>query len=125
MEMLGESKRFLAYFGLGSNAFVRMDGKLIRRVSIRCAILFVLLLCVAFQCYLCMQNNMFNVTTIILPFVSGLTCLSIILSYASLIWKTEQIEELLDYVQHVVDSRTELLAIISDYCHVFIPLNID
>lgn len=107
--MLRESKQVLGYVGLGTDAFVRINGKLVRRICIRCGILAMLVLCVAFQCALCMQKNIYDLHSILLPFVTALTCVSMILTYISLVLKTERIKELFDYVQHLIDKSTNII----------------
>lgn len=109
MEILTESKRILAYAGLGIDAYVQIGNKTIPRALIRYFIIFILVLAISLHMILCLNNYTKGLIVISVPIGASLTCLSIILIYIDLVLTTEHILQLFNYLQDVINKSRVFL----------------
>lgn len=104
MIILAESKRILAHSGLNNANAVRIASVNVPRLLLHTVILMALVSCVVLECVIYVENSKHYIDAILLPLVVSSTFMALILAYISLIWKSEQIMRLMDYLQHVVDE---------------------
>lgn len=104
MIILAESKRILAHSGLNNANVVRIASVNVPQLLVHVVILTALVSCVVLECIIYVDISKHGIDAILLPLVVSSTFMALILAYISLIWKSEQIMRLMDYLQHVVDE---------------------
>lgn len=105
MKILNESRRVLAYTGLCSASVVPIGGLQVPRTFVRIGYVSAVGLCLTLHGHLCVENKD-GFIAILLPIGAAITCASMFLVYISLMLKSDEITELLEYFQNFVDTST-------------------
>lgn len=104
MQLLCESKRILAYIGLGNDASVHIGGKSISRLFVRFGYLASLGTCITLHSVIFKQSYEHGLITMLLPISAILTGMSMISIFVNLSMKTEQIHQLFDCLQQAINK---------------------
>lgn len=136
MKILSECKRFLSYGGLGTEPSINIAGKCIPRALPRAVISLAVFAFVISSAINCINSSDMGLTETLVP-INYVVVFSVKLtSYGILIWKSNQIAELIDTLQLVIDKRmfaisicryltkfdVIFLGILSNLCRKFVEL---
>lgn len=108
MNILSECKTMLAYAGLNKGQFVNIAGLNIHRTTIRICIILLLLSAILTEGSVCVKGfRHHSGDTVLLPLHLGLSCLAALFIYIRLMMKTEQIDQLISYLDDLVKKRND------------------
>lgn len=98
----------LAYAGLNKGQFVNIAGLNIHRTTIRICIILLLLSAILTEGSVCVKGfRHHSGDTVLLPLHLGLSCLAALFIYIRLMMKTEQIDQLISYLDDLVKKRND------------------
>lgn len=103
MKILEKSEEFFSIAGLGIQRLVPIGGKVIPRIALRCFIVSMIALCCVLQGLTAIKHSDGGLTAVLMPVHLGLTYSSALSIYISLVFKTDRIVELLNYLRVVFD----------------------
>lgn len=104
MKILKEFGTILIKCGLGTDSSVRIGGINIPRWLVRWTIFAFPTLCSVLEVMLCIKFIKFSFVACLWPFSIVLTFFSLALIYASLLAKTNEVNELFKYLENVIDK---------------------
>lgn len=105
MQILGECKRFLAYFGLGTEKFVNIGEMKVYRALIRAYILSVIIFVVVVQIIIVYTYYAVDPQLALYSVFLFILFGTKLIAYVCLISKTTEIAELVEYLEMVVKKR--------------------
>lgn len=104
MHILSECKSIITYAGLNNAKHIQIGGKMIHRTFIRCAVVSLLTLATIIEITVCVKGRK-SVDQILLPLHLGLSSTASLIIYIRLMSKSESINELIDYLEEIVNKR--------------------
>lgn len=107
MLILQESRRIISYAGLGNAKLVQIGGWYIPRSIIRIIISMALIACIILECFICIHMCEHGIAMILLPFGVLVTQLSLTLIYSTFVWKTNEIDSLMDYLEFLINKSNQ------------------
>lgn len=107
MAILTDCKRILTFSGLNSSTSTQIDQKFILQITIRITIYAVLITCILSGCVLCSKMFVDGPAAILMPIAILITWTSLTLTYTSLMLKTNNIADLIVYLENVIRKRNE------------------
>lgn len=108
MQILKESEEILILTGLGMHPTVQIAGRAIPRVFVRLLVMSTILLCIVLKFRFCALNYERGLDVVLLEFGIGITYVSLLLIYISMMLKSNKIIELFHFIQQVSDQSEYL-----------------
>lgn len=106
MKILKNCKILLSCIGLTKELDISIGVKFkVPRAIFRCFTIVVLVLGTFFEILLCVKFRESGIYAVLFPLHITITILSMLLIYVGLLWRTNEIVELFDYLEHVVIQR--------------------
>lgn len=104
MSILEKSKNLLILAGLGPDPAVHIGCTIVPRAIIRAYSVCLMLLCVALESVLCAQQHKRGLDAVLLNVNLWVTHVSMLLIYKSLLFKSGQTIELIQFIQGVTNA---------------------
>lgn len=105
MNLLLECKAILILFGGGTDKYIQMGNQQIPRIFSRFFVIAALASCVLIASGYAKQNAHREITVILMPVGIAVTYILQILIYISLLMKSQQIVDMISYLECVVNKR--------------------
>ena len=105
MKILQECKRLLSYGGLGTEQYVNIGGKRVPRAMIRAIPISMLILGAISQSIIVVNSIDLGLLPVLIPTHSFLHYMIKCVVYCILLWKTNEIARLIDYIEMVIQRR--------------------
>lgn len=109
MQILSECKSIITYAGLNNAKHIQIGGKMIHRTFIRCAVVSLLTLATIIEITVCIKGRK-SVDQILLPLHLGLSSTASLIIYIRLMSKSESINELIEYLEQIVNKRNNFFS---------------
>lgn len=113
MQILKESEETLILTGLGIHPTIQIAGRAIPRIFVRILVMSTILLCIVLKFRFCVLNYERGLDVVLLEFGIGITYVSLLLIYISMMLKSNKIIELFHFIQHVSDQSEYLHKVLS------------
>lgn len=104
MQILKNSEKYLIFTGLGINSTIQIAGRCIPRVVPQFYVISICLLCVVLKFRFCVLHYVDGLEIVLLEFGIGITYVSLLLIYISLMFKSGQIIDLFHLTQNVTNQ---------------------
>lgn len=109
MKILTNCKILLSCIGLANELSISIGVKYkVPRALLRCFTIIILVLGTFFEILLCVKYREGGIYAVLFPLHITITILSMLLIYIGLLWRTNEIVELIDYLEIVVNRRRSL-----------------
>lgn len=109
MSIFKETKKIFAYSGLGTDQFIQIVGTNIPRVFIRLCVVLLPMLCCVVDGVVCIKLISYRLVDGLKPFGVMVSFLPVTPIYFSLMMKTNEINDLLDYLQKVINTSNSYI----------------
>lgn len=106
MKILYECKLFLSYEGLGAEQYVNIVGIQIPRAILRALVAFMLFSLSTINLIRCFMAYPHGAQALLYPVLCFTLDVNKFVIYCALLWKTDQIAQLTDYLETAVMRRT-------------------
>lgn len=106
MKILVECRRHLSSVGLNNQQFIALYGIIIPTIVIQAFCVALMALCSTLSIINCVKFYELGPEAMLDPFHIVATFVGIFLVYISLIWRRDNTAHLIDYLQTMVDERT-------------------
>lgn len=108
MKILQECKAILTLLGVGAEKIARINNRNIPRIILRCNIIVPFFICIYFSCVFSKNNIGHGAAVILMPIVLSVTFFFQVIVYSSLLLKTTEIAELMDFLENIVNQRNQI-----------------
>lgn len=109
MKILQGCTAILTLLGIGAENNARINSRNIPRTLLRFNIFVPLLIYIYLAYVFCKNNSVHSVGAILMPIAIAATCFFQVTVYGSLLMKTKEIDELMDFFERVVNKRNQLI----------------